>query len=326
MSPRAISRRPAGFTLIELLVVIAIIAILMALTTAAVQKVRDVGKRTQTVTELRQLDLSLENFKSYMKVNEVASRGNGLIPPGNLATIGTFVLRSNYGSPGSSSVPDMTQTFEYKYLKQVFPNAELGQDSPAFVNGLPSGVQLDPSHLLVFWLGGYFADYTNPAAPVLVFGQGFNADARFPFKTIGTPAAKKGPFYEFPAGRTLATTPADLTKGGPCPRYLDPYGTPYCFFGMESRPNNYPYNQALGQVVHFDWNNTRIVPILTKTNQYANQKTHQVFSAGKNLQFPFATATNAPQLWSPGAGTFTEQGVGGDDYCNFAPTVMAVSP
>ena len=52
-SPR---RAPAGFTLIELLVVISIIGILMGLLLGAVQKVRDVGKRTAAVSEISQLD------------------------------------------------------------------------------------------------------------------------------------------------------------------------------------------------------------------------------------------------------------------------------
>lgn len=320
MSPRAISRRPAGFTLIELLVVIAIIAVLMALTTAAVQRVRDVGKRTQTVAELRQLDMSLEAFKSKMSVREIACRGNG--PSGVPSEIGTFVLRSNYGVAGAAL--DFTNTYEYRFLKQLFPNAELGSTSAAFSNGLPPNCQLDSAHLLVFWLGGYYFDQATNTA---IVNQGFNADARYPFYAATPPAAKKGPTFEFPAGR-LSLTGNTATAGGPVGRFLDPYGTPYCFFATENgRDNAYPQRGgASPQVAHFDWNNTRIVPILTKTNQYANQKTHQVFSAGKNQLFPFPVTTNAPVLWTPNSGPFLDTGAGGDDFCNFNPSVMSVAP
>jgi prepilin-type N-terminal cleavage/methylation domain-containing protein len=326
MSPRTLSRRPAGFTLIELLVVIAIIAILMALTTAAVQKVREVGRKTQVTAEISQLTMSLENLKTTMKLREVACRGNGNVPIAAMpSNIGTFVLRSNYGEPGGAI--DFTFTHEYRFLKQLFPAAELGSaTNNSFNNGLPNLVELDGSHLLVFWLGGYYFDTAGNAQ---VFGQGFNADARFPFISAGAPAAKKGPFFEFPAGRTIATTPADITKGGQCPRFLDPWGTPYVFFSTENgRDNNYAMRTtpAPPQVVSFDWNNTRIVPLLVKTNQYANQKTFQVFSAGKDKLFPFATSVTTPQLWTPGGNTFVENGPGGDDYSNFNPTQMSVQP
>jgi prepilin-type N-terminal cleavage/methylation domain-containing protein len=51
-------RRKIGFTLIELLVVIAIIAVLMAILMPALNRVREQGKRSSCLSNLKQLTLS----------------------------------------------------------------------------------------------------------------------------------------------------------------------------------------------------------------------------------------------------------------------------
>lgn len=298
----------SAFTLVELLVVIAIIAILASLTGAAVMKVLAVGKETKAVTEIRQLDMALNTFKQKMNVREVPCRGS--INVGS-----TFTLKPNYGAP-----VDLTGSYEYKFLKQLFPAAELASPSTTFSNGLPD-VQLDSAQLICFWLGGYYYDST---AMTLVFGQGFNADARFPFLSAGPAKAVKGPIYDFPANRLQDV------GAGVCPRYLDPWGTPYCFFSTENgRDNNY------GDA-SFTWmtpeGTSVAVPLLTKASPltYAMPKTFQIFSAGDNKLFPYASkpAFHAPlTVFEPGVGAFDKSNAiykGGDDFSNIYDSKLGV--
>jgi len=103
------SSRRSGFTLIELLVVIAIIAVLIGLLLPAIQSVRVAAARTQSLNNLKQLGLAVNNA--------VSQGGTGKVNPANAAgTGGLFYTLLPYIEQGNAVAGAATTSAPIKML------------------------------------------------------------------------------------------------------------------------------------------------------------------------------------------------------------------
>src|SRR5437660_2750022 len=141
--------RRAGFTLVELLIVVGLIGVLVAIFAGAAIKVIAKGDELRARTEISDLAVAIENFKSHFKIqDQIPSR---------------FRLREDlYGyllEPG-----DPIDADSFAFLKRLFPKlptptAPYPNPGSVWIDWNSNGVvedafDLEGHQCLVFFLGG----------------------------------------------------------------------------------------------------------------------------------------------------------------------------
>ena len=357
---RRATLRP-GFTLIELLVVIAIIGILAALTTAAVQRVRQRAKDVTVVSDLGQLQAAVVTFKNTFHTN-LPDHGGG--------SNNTFRLCSTYGAyttPGNTSTPFvyaggfLATSPEIVFLQRAFGRIRLDDiglrknaAAPAgAVASDPNAIQaatpalLDSNQMLVVFLsGGSFTGYT-----------GLSSDPTQPFKTSGA-RINAGSFYEIKQSSLVKPVDyknakfnpnydgtrftGDTSLGNTEPWLVDTYGHPYLYM-TSNNGNDYYFDGALATspiVTVGPWGGDKS-PWAAKTPadkrgpkafrdsnvKFTNDKTFQIISGGTNGVFGRGqpdTGTN--YTFVAGSGDYVDnRDEGADDFVNFRKLKLSAS-
>lgn len=174
--PKHIQR--GGFTLVEMLTVIVIIGILAGLIVGASVAVRNAARRAIIITEIKQLEMALQNYKSE----------TGEYPP-------DFAFCDRNDAVGVEARARVV-----RHLRKAWPRMSLGSGDTElqFAKFLtlcgatagPQPNQLNPSTALAFWLGGMPDADGQP--------RGFHSDPANPFKA-GEPRTK--PYFDFDKNR-----------------------------------------------------------------------------------------------------------------------------
>jgi prepilin-type N-terminal cleavage/methylation domain-containing protein/prepilin-type processing-associated H-X9-DG protein len=94
-----------ALTLLELVVVMAVIAILASLTVIGVQVGRESARRSQCISNLRQMGLALSNYENQYKVFPAGSSGYGSLHVAILPMIGEQSLSDQIPAPSPGASP-----------------------------------------------------------------------------------------------------------------------------------------------------------------------------------------------------------------------------
>lgn len=216
--------RRGGFTLVEMLTVIVIIGILAGLVVGASVAVRNAARRAIIITEIKQLEMALQNYKSEM----------GEYPPDF-----AFCERDD-------EVGEEARARVVRHLRKAWPRMPLkgttDEQFKAFVlattdltdatyNLLEAGKRMNPFTALTFWLGGM---------PIDGQPRGFHSDPVKPFK-LGEPRTK--PYFDFDKNRLGPEGAAVRLQFFPAK--IQP-ASPYVYFRAVKIGANYEYGAVDG--------------------------------------------------------------------------------
>jgi len=140
----------AGFTLTELLIAITVIAILVGMLSAAIIPVMASAKRTAILVEMKQIEMSLEQFKSDY----------GFYPPSWLN------IRLDQTGTAQSDIACATELL--RYINRIAPNNSEGAGAlgsrpiDTWWTTIGTNINHEAGEDLVFWLSGLTKNKQTP--------------------------------------------------------------------------------------------------------------------------------------------------------------------
>jgi general secretion pathway protein G len=303
---------------VELLIVILIVGLLVSLISAATIRALSSANRTRNMSEVRQLGVSIENFKQKY----------GIYPPSRIK------LSKTLSYPASGTAGSLDQ-ISLSTLTRLWPRLAASGGSGAtawtFIDWNGSGalspdVILEGDQCLVFFLGGI-----PSTAGGINSCTGFSTNAQNPawhIANAGTPTVP--PFFEFDSSKLITLPAANrVSYGAGLPAvstshfsYRDTYKlAPYAYFSSGTSRNGYnplASTLPLGTKSSSDCSSLGVWPYAQSAGSYLNPATCQIISAGANGK----TLGALSSTWGFGTGW----GFGRGSDLNAATTYGAGTP
>jgi prepilin-type N-terminal cleavage/methylation domain-containing protein len=174
LQPHSRRLRRSAFTLTELLVVIAIIAVLAALSTAAVLRAMTTAKRARVILEVKGVTSAIEDLKSEL----------GAYPPSGMndgSTAMVQAIQSDFERMAKKAFPRINPQ-EFELFKALAGTSANYSTTIVTDSTLDNGLRGDEA--LYFWLGGFSQDpqypLSGPGGPSYLVADGEVLENRQP--------------------------------------------------------------------------------------------------------------------------------------------------
>jgi prepilin-type N-terminal cleavage/methylation domain-containing protein len=206
-------------------------------------------------------------------------------------------MRNGYSAPGVPRMTDMTDPNRdvqgFSWLKSVWPRI-----TPDVIPNLPMNTGNSGGLCLTYFLMGNGPTY---------LGLGTSTTDPFNVNPVNPKA-----FLDFKVNRIRNN------------QMLDPWGTPYVYFGSRGRDSYYApgtTNQKSVVVTNDEGTDFPVSPyvetMVGTQIKFANHATFQIISAGPDKLFGPGGVTGTTNNWTPEQGLYSETKPGFDDVSNF---------